>query len=121
MRIKNLQIAVIIMTKAARNKTIDISVENGQEYLARCISINSPATLNNILDKTILGDTFETIKHLPPKSIDLLLVDPPYNLDKNFHGNEFKRITDEAYEEYIDRCFVETMIWRVYTLKSNPS
>ena len=91
------------MAKAARNKTIDITVENGKKYLSRCISLNSPAALDDILDKTILGDTFETIKYLPKKSIDLLLVDPPYNLNKDFHGNEFKRTTDDAYEEYIER------------------
>ena len=93
----------VVMAKAARNKTIDITVENGKKYLSRCISLNSPAALDDILDKTILGDTFETIKYLPKKSIDLLLVDPPYNLNKDFHGNEFKRTTDDAYEEYIER------------------
>ena len=47
------------MTKANRNKTIDISVENGAEYLNRCIKVNESISLFEIIDKTILGDIFE--------------------------------------------------------------
>lgn len=89
--------------KAARNKTIDITVEEGKEYLKRCISISRKMSLENVIDRTILGDTFETLKLLPEKSVDLLIVDPPYNLDKDFHGEKFKKVSDAMYEEYIER------------------
>ena len=36
--------------KAGRNKTIDISVEEGQQYLERCISVNNKVELSDILD-----------------------------------------------------------------------
>lgn len=88
--------------KADRNKTIDMTVEEGREYLERCITISEKVTLGTVLDKTILGDTFETLKLLPEKSIDLLIVDPPYNLDKNFNGKKFKKTSDEMYEEYTE-------------------
>ena len=88
--------------KAGRNKTIDISVEEGKKYLERCISISGNTTLEEVLDKTIYGDTFDMLKFLPEKSVDLLIVDPPYNLDKNFHGNKFKKTSDEMYEEYTE-------------------
>lgn len=97
------------MVKAAKNKTIDMSIEEGQKYLSRCISINSRSTLEEVIDKTILGNTLAVIKNLPPKSVDLLLVDPPYNLNKNFHGNEFKKTTDEVYEQYIEE-WISTLI-----------
>lgn len=88
--------------KADRNKTIEITVEEGKKYLEKCITVLEKATLDIVLDKTILGNTFETLRLLPEKSIDLLIVDPPYNLDKNFHGNKFKKTTDEMYEEYTE-------------------
>lgn len=88
--------------KADRNKTIDMTVEEGREYLERCITISEKVTLGTVLDKTILGDTFETLKLLPEKSVDLLIVDPPYNLDKNFNGKKFKKTSDEMYEEYTE-------------------
>ena len=86
--------------KADRNKTIDISVEEGKEYLKRCVVIEKKAELSEILDKTILGNTLEILSLLPENSVDLLIVDPPYNLDKDFHGNKFKRTSGEIYEEY---------------------
>lgn len=88
--------------KADRNKTIDISVEDGKEYLSRCISLKRKAKPEEIVNKTILGDTFKMLKFLPENSVDLLIADPPYNLDKDFNGEKFKKTTDETYEEYIE-------------------
>lgn len=88
--------------KAGRNKTIDISVEAGQHYLNRCITIENATTVSDIMDKTILGDSLSVLPLLPEKFVDLLIVDPPYNLDKDFHGAQFKRTSDEIYEEYTD-------------------
>lgn len=88
--------------KAERNKTIDLSVEDGKAYLERCISISKPVDLQAVKDKTILGDTFSVLPLLPTKFVDLLIVDPPYNLDKNFNGRKFKRTSDEIYEEYTE-------------------
>jgi len=89
--------------KAKRNKTIDLSVADGAEYLARCISATAPAALPEVLDKTLLGNTFDLLPFLPPQSVDLLIVDPPYNLDKDFHGSAFKKTSDEAYAEFTER------------------
>ena len=88
--------------KAGRNKTIDLSVEAGQPYLDRCITLSGKAALTEITDKTILGDTFSVLPLLPPRFADLLIADPPYNLDKEFHGKRFRRTSDEAYEAYTE-------------------
>ena len=88
--------------KAARNKTIDMSIEEGKQYLDRCINISEPTSIDYILNKTILGDCLEVIPLLPNSFIDLLIVDPPYNLDKDFHGKKFKKTSDDVYEEYTE-------------------
>ena len=88
--------------KADRNKTIDISVEEGKEYLKKCMVLEKKVKLSEILDKTILGNTLEILSLLPENSVDLLIVDPPYNLDKDFHGNKFKKTSGEIYEEYTE-------------------
>ena len=88
--------------KAGRNKTIDLSVEEGKTYLDRCISISKPTDLQSVINKTILGDTFSILPLLPTKFVDLLIADPPYNLDKNFNGKKFKKTSDEMYEEYTE-------------------
>ena len=86
--------------KAPKNKTIDLSVEEGAEYLARCIRVEAPAALNEVLDRTILGDCLAVLPLLPRCFADLLIADPPYNLDKDFHGSRFSRMDDAAYEAY---------------------
>lgn len=88
--------------KAGKNKTIDITVEEGQQYLDRCITVDSLVTIDSIIDKTILGDCLSVMPLLPHGFIDLLIADPPYNLDKNFNGKKFKKTTDELYIEYTE-------------------
>ena len=88
--------------KAARNRTIDLGVEEGARYLARCLTVDAPKTLDEVLDRTIRGDMFSVLPFLPEKSVDLLIVDPPYNLDKDFHGAKFRKLSDEEYGEYTE-------------------
>ena len=87
--------------KAPRNKTIDISVEEGREYLERCLQLSAPT--EHVLDKTLLGDSLEVMGLLPRGFVDLAIIDPPYNLYKDFGGNKFSRMGEEAYEEYTEK------------------
>jgi hypothetical protein len=102
--------------KSKLNKTIDLTIEEGKVYLDRCIKVNSRTDVESILDKTLLGDTLEILSLMPEKFIDLLIVDPPYNIDKDFHGNKFKKSADSIYEEY-------TKVWieRVLPLLKNTA
>ena len=88
--------------KAGRNKTIDISVEEGRFYLDRCVRREGDFSVDELLDRTICGDTFEILPRLPEKFADLLIVDPPYNLEKNFNGSKFHQLDDDSYAEYTD-------------------
>lgn len=88
--------------KAGRNRTTDLTPEEGRQYLDRCIAVETDVTPEQITDKTILGDTFSVLKHLPGAFVDLLIADPPYNLDKDYHGNRFSKTSDEAYESFTE-------------------
>ena len=95
--------------KSKLNKTIDLTIEEGKVYLDRCVKIDSRTDVGSILDKTLLGDTFEILSLMPEKFIDLLIVDPPYNIDKDFHGNKFKKSADGIYEEYT-KAWIERVL-----------
>ena len=88
--------------KAKRNKTIDLPLEEGRSYLERCIRDCRDLTLEKILDRTICADSFSVLPVLPENFVDLLIVDPPYNLAKDFHGKSFHAMSDEAYAEYTE-------------------
>jgi site-specific DNA-methyltransferase (adenine-specific) len=87
--------------KATRNKTIDFSIEEGQEYLARCIETNEVTdAVDSVLNQFIIGDCLEVMDKMPRKFVDLLVVDPPYNLSKDYHGNKFNRKSQDEYKEF---------------------
>ena len=52
------------------------------------------------LNKIILGDAVEKLKKLPNDSCDVIIIDPPYNIGKNFGNNLDKR----ELKEYIAWC-----------------
>lgn len=88
--------------KSPRNKTIDISVDEGRHYLKRCKTLDKPAAIEEVKNKTILGDVFKVIPCLPPKSIDLVIVDPPYNLTKQYHGKTFQKRKSDEYRSFTE-------------------
>lgn len=83
-----------------KNKTINISVEDGANYLDKCIKVIEPKSLDTIINKTLNGNTFDILPLLPKNFVDLLIVDPPYNLTKNYQGNKFYKKTKEEYKNY---------------------
>lgn len=84
--------------KSEKNKTIDFSLKDGSKYLDKCVKVSE--LKENDVNVTVCGDTFLALKKIQPKSVDLLIVDPPYNLDKDFHGNKFKKNSLKSYYEY---------------------
>lgn len=87
--------------KAKRNKTIDISIEDGKEYFDKCLKINGEVTQVGLIENKIInGDTFEILPKLPKGFADLIIVDPPYNLRKTYNGTVFSKKDKNDYEEY---------------------
>ena len=86
--------------KAPRNKTLDISFADGQAYFVNCLTAKNKLTADNLINKTICGDTLKICTRLPRQFVDLLIVDPPYNLSKDFNGHKFAATSDEAYAAY---------------------
>ena len=89
--------------KAPRNKTIDTTPEEGAAYLARCVTVNGPVQLADVLDKTVCGDALAVLPCLPRGCADLIVADPPYNLTKRFDSGAFSRTSREEYAAYTAR------------------
>ncbi len=85
--------------RAPRNRTITIYGNEIESLKQRVIKVQATVTLDSILNKTIQGDTFKTFDFLPDQFVDLVFVDPPYNLNKTFNSNSFKEM---EYKEYVD-------------------
>ena len=52
--------------KSSKNKTIDFDVKDGIDYINRCykFNCNTNIVIDNILNKTVIGDTFEAEEEL---------------------------------------------------------
>lgn len=91
--------------KSKLNKTIDFGIEseNGKKYLQKCIiddkNINQ-YKISDIKNKTINGDSFSVLKKIKEKFADLMIVDPPYNISKDYHGFKFGSKDNLNYEIY---------------------
>jgi len=88
--------------RAPRNRTITLNDEDISWLKKRLIKLNKPVSFDEIENKTIHQDIFEALEHLPDKFVDLVFVDPPYNLNKTFNLTSFKAMESEKYEEWLD-------------------
>ena len=97
------------MEKSQRNKTIDLNDGQVEKYLARCETLKSIKSVTDFTDKVIVGDTLSALELLPKSIVDLMVVDPPYNLNKNFNGNGFYKKSSAEYEKYTREWLERTL------------
>lgn len=91
--------------RAPRNQTLTLSNEEYEFYKGKLVKPSSPIKIEEIVNSTINDDLFNIIDSLPMNFVDLLILDPPYNLDKNFNGMKFSKSNDELYFEYLRSWF----------------
>ena len=90
------------MTKTARNRTITLLDKDRKNYRHSLLKINSHVSLDKILNRVINQDIFEAVDFLPSEFVDLLFIDPPYNLAKTFNTRCFKQMSVKQYMEWMD-------------------
>ena len=103
--------------KAPRNKTLELNTTQTNSYAAQAVKLKANAELSEIQDRIIWQDALKAIDFLPEKSVDLMIVDPPYNLTKNFGKSTFKERENSAYQQWFDEWLSKT----VRLLKDNAS
>lgn len=92
--------------RADRNRTLIIN-EHEHEVLEKKLLVVGAINLRKkeILNKVILGDIYDVLDKLPDNFADLIVLDPPYNLTKNFHGFHFNSSSDDDYLVYLRSWF----------------
>lgn len=95
--------------RAPRNRTLVLSASEEAFYRQRLLHLKSKVAPRDVEDKTINQDLFEALDYLPDSFVDLLFVDPPYNLTKNFNSNVFKERSTEEYESWLESWFTKLL------------
>ena len=86
---------------APRNRTLTIQQDEIPALQQRLIYKDNLLQGADYLNHTICADLLEVLDLLPDAFADLIVIDPPYNLSKNFNGLKFSAKDDIAYEQYL--------------------
>ena len=88
--------------KSPRNKTLELSESDIQNNLKKCSPLKMDVNVSDITNRVVNQEMLEAVKCLPSNSIDLLLVDPPYNLTKQYGENKFAKVKFDEYEVWFE-------------------
>jgi len=85
--------------RAPRNRTITLDDEE-RERLKRHLK-GVPEVHSDMVDSTILGNCLEIASYIASESVDMLFLDPPYNINKQFGNYLFTKKPVEKYTEWL--------------------
>ena len=90
--------------RAPRNRTLTVTAG---EIPALEPIVSTPDDLRAGFrdDMLVNGDLLECLDLIPDAFFDLILLDPPYNLDKDFHGRKFSSMQSDDYETFLRSWF----------------
>jgi len=111
------RIIAVKKVRAHRNRTITLSREETERYSTNLIHFSKHASVNTLENKIVNQDTFEALTLLPENFVDLLILDPPYNLTKTFNSNTFRKKSITQYAEWLENLMVKLLP----TLKNTAS
>jgi site-specific DNA-methyltransferase (adenine-specific) len=97
------------MAKAPRNRTITLLGRKIKDYRNNLLKVDSPVSLEQILNKVINQDIIDTAHYLPSKFVDLLFIDPPYNLTKTFNTHSFRQLSTEQYMNWVESWLIKLL------------
>lgn len=87
--------------KAERNRTLQILDEERHTLRQRLLTTKNLQNGCDYTNGTICGDALSVLPYLPDAFADLIIIDPPYNLSKNFNGMVFNTMSDSDYLDYV--------------------
>ena len=92
-----------------RNRTTVLTADDRKSLKPLIRRAAAPLSKDEIVDSIFNGDLLKTIDFFPSESVDLMIIDPPYNITKNFGGVKFASCGDEAYADYLASWFPQVV------------
>ena len=89
--------------QSSRNKTLSCTREEITRFSQDILQVQTSVSQQDMENRLILGDIFEVVRYLPSACIDLMILDPPYNLSKNFNGTLFEKKEAGAYQLWFQK------------------
>jgi site-specific DNA-methyltransferase (adenine-specific) len=91
--------------RAPRNRTLDLTPQDEQALAPQLKKLGGMAETSEILNSVLNQDLFSALPLLPRAFVDLLILDPPYNLAKDFNGLSFQKQSVPNYTKWMESWF----------------
>lgn len=88
--------------RAKNNRTLTLEPHEVSELKQKLLTPSQVRAGESVINKTVHGDLFDVLPYIPNDFADLIIIDPPYNLNKNFNGLKFAARTQDCYEAYLE-------------------
>ena len=87
--------------RAANNRTLTLQPDEVTSLQQELLSVSDLRAGLSPIDHVIHADMAEALSFLADESVDLIILDPPYNLTRTFGDSTFNARKESAYEEYL--------------------
>jgi site-specific DNA-methyltransferase (adenine-specific) len=95
--------------RAQRNRTITLDREETKNYSKNLFYISGPVDKKVVVNKIVNQDIFHILDFLPNGFVDLVVLDPPYNLTKQFLSSTFRKKSLEQYSKWFEDLLVKLL------------
>ena len=95
--------------RAQRNRTVTLSRTEKEHYEKIPTVISRPVDKSDLVDKVVNQDISEVLEFLPNDFVDLLILDPPYNLNKTFTSITFRKKSISEYTQWFEEVLVKLL------------
>lgn len=106
-----------IKKRAPRNRTLNCTEEELISLSKYLLQLSIPVSFDLLMDRIINQDINQVMPFLPTEFVDLMIMDPPYNLTKNYNGHIFRTKEAQDYISWFDHIISSLL----HILKPNAS
>ncbi len=89
-----------VTPRSSHNRTITLTAEEIDRYQQQLRTLEQGATPAEVTDQIFNQDLCSLLDYLPSQFVDLLFLDPPYNLTKSFNRKTFRARSPADYAHW---------------------
>lgn len=88
--------------RAERNRTLTILPQEEEVLKKNIETLQTVSRSKDFINKTVNANLMDVLPLIPDGFANLIIIDPPYNLTKDFNGMKFNAMKEDRYEAYLD-------------------
>lgn len=91
--------------KATNNRTLTVTQQEIPALQKQILTLDDLQNISCFENLLINADIIDALDYIPNQIADVIIIDPPYNLTKDFNGFTFAERSEQDYEIYLRTWF----------------